>query len=118
MVENNSKNLKQKNNSSSNNSPWFIAVVFLCIAVLILSGIVFYVIKPHRSEIIMNKIFTTEERDERLHIICIDDEITLREIAEETHMSYEELYESMNIPSGTDPDIPICELMKELHAHD
>ena len=104
---------KQNQKTHHNNTPWFIAILLLCMTVLILSGVVFYVVQPHNSGTMINQIFPEAKAHEGFHIICIDENVTLKDIAEETHMSYDELYKSMNIAPGTDPNTRLCELFED-----
>ncbi len=110
----NKKLSSQKNTRTHhNNTPWFVAILLLCITVLILSGVVFYVVKPHHNNAMIEQIFPEAKAHEGFHIICIDENVTLKDIAEETHMTFEELYQSMNIAPGTDPNTRLCELFDD-----
>ena len=91
---------------------WFVATLFLCVVVLILSGFVYYVFLPARNERGLEPFFEETDSAKASHMICIEEDMTLAEIAERTDLTYDQLYEVMNIPEDTDPETTLAELFE------
>gem|GEM_PF-1919945 len=95
------------------NNPWFLATLSLCVTVLILSAVVFYVIRPKPGGVMLDKFFQKNGKVEHLNMICVDEDLTLKQIAADTELSYERLYNILDIEPGTDPDTKLSELFDE-----
>ena len=91
---------------------WFVATLFLCVVVLVLSAFVYYVFLPIRNEKSLNTFFDDTADAKASHMICIEESMTLAEIAERTDLTFSQLYEVMNIPSDTDPNTTLAELFE------
>ncbi len=89
---------------------WFVATLFLCVLVLFLSAFVYYVVIPSRKNMGINALFDESENSQPSHLVCVEEDMTLAEIAERTDLTYEQLYTVMNIPEDTDPQTTLAEL--------
>jgi hypothetical protein len=116
-IKDKSNNENQKDCNKKNN-PWFIATLFLCVAVLILSGIVFYVIKPKPGEVTINSLFKTDKGIEPIHTVCIEEDMTLAQIAVETELSLKQVCKTLNIDENTDPNTKLSELFDIYELND
>lgn len=103
---------KTEQNNQKKYNLWFVATLFLCVIVLVLSAFVYYVFMPTRNEKGLNTLFDENAVAKASHMICIEESMTLAEIAERTDLTYAQLFEVMNIPEDTDPDITLAELFE------
>ncbi len=103
---------KTESNQQKKYNLWFVATLFLCVVVLVLSAFVYYVFLPMRNQRGLDKIFDESAVARASHMICIEEDMTLAEIAERTDLTYEQLFEVMNIPSDTDPKTTLAELFE------
>ncbi len=101
---------KSKENQQKQLNLWFVATLFLCLIVLVLSAFVYYVIIPAKQKVGLNAFFDENGSSKASHLVCVEEDMTLAEIAERTDLTYEQLYEVMNIPEGTDPKTTLAEL--------
>lgn len=107
--KNNEDNLKSNNKTN----PWFFATLFLCITILILTAIVFYVIKSTPSEIAMKGFLKNGVKLEHTHTICVEEDMTLEQIAEESGLSFKQLCKTLGIDENTDPKTKLSDLFDE-----
>ncbi|MEX1307332.1 MAG: hypothetical protein AB1Z19_02285 [Eubacteriales bacterium] len=60
----------------------------------------------------MSTLFDEGTEVKASHMICIEESMTLAEIAERTDLTFEQLYDVMNIPTDTDPNTTLGELFE------
>jgi hypothetical protein len=107
---------KSKENQQKQLNLWFVATLILCLVVLVLSAFVYYVIIPSKQKIGINAFLDENGSSKASHLVCIEEDMTLAEIADRTDLTYDQLYEVMNIPEGTDPQTTLAELFDTYKA--